>query len=267
MCPCGNLTKFDKYACKTIIILPHTRIAGLEERVTRKSILLLVFSIAALATTFGGCAGTTTPAPITASEIIASSSEQMQSIDSFHFELEQEGGGTPIAMGLEMTSAVGDVARPDKLQTTISGTVAGMFIEVQIINIGEDIYMTNPLSHKWELLPAQFSILKVFNVNTGIGAVIKGIKDLARLDDGEVDGVPCYHLSGSIESETLRPITITSIEGASIPIQIWIGKDDFLPRSISLEGKITEAEAEGIVRTLTLSNFNAAVSIEAPSLG
>ena len=35
-------------------------------------------------------------------------------------------------------------------------------------------------------------------------------------------------------------------------------------RLIKLEGKITEAEVLGIVRTLKLSNFNEEVSIELP---
>jgi hypothetical protein len=54
------------------------------------------------------------------------------------------------------------------------------------------------------------------------------------------------------------------MEGASISIEVWIGRDDFLLRSIRLEGRITEAEAEGIVRTLKLSGFDVPVTIEAP---
>jgi lipoprotein LprG len=210
-----------------------------------------------------GCAKQTTT-PLKASEIISKSSEKMESINSFHFVLDQVGGGTPIATGLEMTSAVGDVVKPDRLGTTISGLLSGMFIEVQIITVNEEIYMTNPVTGKWELLPAQFNILGVFDPNNGIAAIMKGIADLTKLDDEKMGGVVCYHLSGSIDSTVLRPIIVNSVEGVTIHTEVWIGEEDFLVRNIKLEGKITEAEAEGIIRTLELSNFNEEVSIEIP---
>lgn len=229
----------------------------------QSSTLAVVLSLIIFMVTVTGCTKSA-PAPLSASEIISKSSEKMEAINSFHFVLDQVGGGTPIAMGLEMTNAVGDVVRPDRLKATISGKLSGMYLEVQIITVGEEMYMTNPLTGKWELLPTQFSVLKVFDPNTGIAAILKGIVDLAKLSDEEMEGAICYHLSGSIDSDELRPITVSSVEGVTIPIEVWIGEEDFLVRHIKLEGKITEAEVEGIIRTLKLSNFNEEVSIEVP---
>jgi hypothetical protein len=231
---------------------------------TRQSCTLtVVLSFIIFMVTVAGCSEPA-PAPLPASEIISQSSEKMEAVNSFHFVLDQVGGGTPIAMGLEMTNAIGDVVRPDRMKATISGKLSGMFLEVEIITVGEDIYMTNPLTGKWELLPVQFSILEVFDPNTGIAAIMKGMVDLARLDDEKIEGVSCYHLSGSIASDELRPITVTSVEGVAIPIEVWIGEEDFLVRHIKLEGKITESEVEGIIRTIKLSSFNEEVSIEVP---
>jgi hypothetical protein len=231
---------------------------------TRQSAaLIVVLSFLVLIITVAGC-GESATSPLRASEVVSKSIEEMEAVNSFHFVLDQAGGGTPIAMGLEMTSADGDVVRPDRLKATISGKFSGMFLEVQLISVGEDIYMTNPLSGKWELLPTQFSVLKVFDPNTGITAIMKGMVDLTRLDDEKVEGISCYHLGGSIDSDKLRPITVSSVEGVAIPIEIWIGEEDFLVRHIKLEGKITEGEVEGIIRTLTLSGFNKEVSIEVP---
>ena len=219
-----------------------------------------------IATTVGG--GCTkqaqTPTSLTASQIIDKSSEQMQTLNSFHFALDQAGGGTPIAMGIEMKKAYGDVVRPDKLKMTISGTVAGMSLEVQIISVSGVMYMTNPLSGKWEKPPEAFEILSVLNPNAFIAAAMQGVTGLVKLDDEESGGVTCYHLSGSINSDDLSAITGSSVKGAAINIEVWIGKDDFLLRSIKLAGKITETEVPGIIRTLNLSDFNEAVSIELP---
>jgi len=213
----------------------------------------------------GGCTRqAATPTPLTASQIIDKSSQNMQNINSFHFALDQAGGGTPIAMGIEMKKASGDVVRPDKLKMTIDGTFSGMALEVQMITVGGVIYMTNPLSGAWEIPPAEFDILKVFNPNAFIASVMRDITGLTKLTDEESGGVICYHLSGSISSDDLSAITGSSVQGVAINIEIWIGKDDLLLRTVKLTGKITETEVLGIIRTLSLSNFNEAVSIELP---
>jgi len=111
----------------------------------QSSALTLVLSLVIFMVTVTGCTRST-PAALSASEIISKSSERMEAINSFHFVLDQVGGGTPIAMGLEMTNAVGDVVRPDRLKATISGKLSGMFLEVQIVSVGEEMYMTNPLT-------------------------------------------------------------------------------------------------------------------------
>jgi lipoprotein LprG len=106
--------------------------------------------------------------------------------------------------------------------------------------------------------------LSVFDPNTGVAAIIRGMTNVTKLDDEEVDGVPSYHLRGRIDSGDLSSITGSSVIGVAIDTEIWIGHEDFFVRLIKLEGKITESEVPGIVRTLRLSNFNEEVSIELP---
>ena len=188
----------------------------------------------------------------------------MQAVSSFHFVLDQQGGTTPIALGISMKKIDGDVVRPDRLKMTISGTVVGMTIEVQMIKVGETIYMTNPLSGKWEIPPAEFDVLTVLDPNAFIAAVMKNAVSPARLNDEEAGGVLCYHLSGTIDSGDLSAITGSSTKGVPITTEIWIGTGDFLVRQVSLKGKITESEVEGIIRLLHLSDFDKPVSIELP---
>ena len=227
------------------------------------SIIAVLLMVAAMVIT--ACAKQApSSAPLTAAQIIGDSSEKMQAVNSFHFALDQTGGGTPIAMGIEMTKADGDVVRPDKLKMTISGTVSGMSLEVQIVTVGGVIYMTNPLSGKWEVPPAEFNVLSAFDPNTFIVNVMKDIASLTKLNDEESAGVLCYHLSGAISSDDLSAITGSSVKGVPINIEVWIGKDDLLVRNIKVTGKITETEVQGIIRTLNFSNYNEVVSIELP---
>ena len=209
------------------------------------------------------------PAPVqtpvlTGPEILSKSSQQMQTLNSYHFVLEQVGGGTPLGTGLEMKKASGDIVRPDKLQTTISGTFSGMALEVQLVSVGGKTLMTNPLNGNWEEPPAQFNVLGLFDPNTGIAAIMNGVTNVTRLDDVNSSGVLSYHLSGNVNSEALSPITGSSIKGTAIGVEVWIGQSDLFVRNIQLTGRITETEVPGIVRTLTLSNFNGPISIELP---
>jgi hypothetical protein len=230
-----------------------------------KYFFIPVILLMIVTTVVNGCAQPAqTPTPLTASQIIDKSSEKMQTINSFHFALDQAGGGTPIAMGIEMKKAYGDVVRPDKLKMTISGAVSGMSLEVQIITVNGVMYMTNPLSGKWEKPPAAFEILSVLDPNAFIATAMQDITGLVKLDDDESGGVTCYHLSGSTGSDELSAITGSSVKGVAINTEVWIGKDDFLVRSVKLAGKITETEVPGIIRTLNLSAFNEEVSIELP---
>ena len=52
--------------------------------------------------------------------------------------------------------------------------------------------------------------------------------------------------------------------GTAIGVELWVGKDDLLVRSIKLTGQITATEVPGIVRTLSLSNFNETLNIALP---
>ena len=76
--------------------------------------------------------------------------------------------------------------------------------------------------------------------------------------------VLCYHLKGDIQSEALAPLTGTTAQGVPIGTEVWIAKDSLLVQQVKLTGKITDSEADGIVRTLTFTNYNKDVDIAFP---
>jgi len=207
----------------------------------------------------------TLPPPLTAAEIIARASEELEALSSFHFALDQEGGGTPIAMGLEMTAASGDIVRPAKLKVKVFASYVAGYVEAEVITVGEVTFMTHPLTGEWEPLPNEFTAVRLFNPDTGIKAIIEKITNAVILGEEKVAGVLCYHIKGTLDSGDLSAITCgNAIEGVSIDTEVWIGKEDFLLRQIKLEGQITKDEEPGIVRTLSLSNFDQPITIELP---
>jgi len=210
-----------------------------------------------------------TPTHLSAAEIVERSSEAVEAVSYFHFTLEHEGGGTPIALGLEMQRAEGDVAKPGRLQMEVSATRQAMPVEVESITIGEETYlrMTFPIVTVWEPLPSEFSSVALFDPEAGVAALMREVADVVRLDDAVTSGTRCYHLRGKMSSEQLVPILGSSVlKGMPIEAEVWVGKADFLPYQIKFSGRMTEAEAEGVIRTLRLSRFDQRVSITPPPL-
>jgi len=190
--------------------------------------------------------------------------ESMDAADSFHFRLEHDGGGTPIAGGLTMNEAEGDMARPDRLKAKIWVEIMGLGdMKVEFITVGSAIYMTNPFTDEWELLPTEFSAVSFFDPDTGVTAILEGMTSLAILEEENVKGLRCYHVVGKTDSQCLNSIALSSVEGVVIDTEVWVDSEDFLLRRIRLGGQITEDEKAGIVRTISL-DFDQNVEIELP---
>ncbi|MFO8102375.1 MAG: LppX_LprAFG lipoprotein [Dehalococcoidia bacterium] len=214
----------------------------------------------------GGEAPSTEPLPsLSAEEIIAQASPRLDELDSFHFKLSEEGGGTPIAMGLKMLTAEGDIIPPDRMNMRIEAEWFGQFVEAKLVTVGTITYMTNPINGKWELLDEDFTAITLFQPDTGIKAVMESVTGLCRLDAEKTGGTLCFHLKGDIDSMVLDAIAVGHAAGGlSVDTDIWIGSQDFLLRKVVFDGRITEEEDEGIVRTLELSRFNEPMEVELP---
>lgn len=202
---------------------------------------------------------------ISAKLILSKSSNKMQAVKSFHFKLNHNGGSTPITMGVEMNKAEGDIIKPDKLKTTVDGTAMGTSIQVKLVTADGKTLMTNPLNNKWEVISEQFKVLSVFDPSSGIAAIIKGIKKPENINEEKVEGKLCFHLKGDIAPKDLNSITgSTSTIKLPVKTEVWIEKEGFLMHKVKLKGKITQSDKKGIIRTLSISNFNKDVNIKLP---
>jgi hypothetical protein len=233
-------------------------------RIRRLFLVAIMFIMITLLPVITACGQEETPLPsLSAEDIITNTIQKLDSTTSFHFKLAHEGGGTPIAMGLELLEATGDMTKPDKLKTAVSATLSGLLVKVDVITIGSTTYMTNPLTREWEILPESFSAIAIFDPNTGIISILSGIIE-PTVEEGDNDHKVSYHIKGEIPVESLRPITLNSIEGTTVIVDIWVDPEDFSIDKVRLEGRITETEKSGIIRTLEFSDFDKKVEIEPP---
>src|SRR3972149_5194539 len=86
-----------------------------------------------------------------ADEIVAKAAAAAGGLRSFHFRLDHENGTTPILMGLELVSAEGEVAPPDRLQAEVRAKAMGsVSVTVNVVGIGERAWVTNPFTRQWQ---------------------------------------------------------------------------------------------------------------------
>jgi len=224
---------------------------------------LLSFSLLLIA-----CSGGDRPAPPperpTAGEVLARSSKAMADVTSFKFTLESQGGNTPIPAGLEMSGADGVMAQPDRLDVKVKARFAGFVVEVRVISVGEQTFMTNPLTGAWQRFDSALSPVAFFDPAKGVGLVLDSFTAPELLQDAPIDGAASYHARGRLPGSAVRFIAGSSIEGSVLDAEVWIGKQDLLLRRIRLEGRLTPTEVPGIVRVLSFADFNKPQNIQAP---
>ena len=205
-----------------------------------------------------------TPTPITPRGILDRAAARMDKVNSMHFELAQEGGGTPLMLGLEMKRADGDVVRPDKLQVLINTTFMGMAVDVKLTTVGDQTFITNPLTRRDEPITSDFKVLSVFNPDTGIKAVLEAMNELSQREDEQLDGRACYRIGGKVPSKTLQPFTLNFVEGAVADAEVWVDKQDFVVRQAKFTGRLIPQDQPTMVRTLKLSRFDENIDIKLP---
>lgn len=206
-------------------------------------------------------APTATPTPIDPQAILDECGRTMSGLDSFRFHIEHDNsGGTPIAQGMTLTEASGGVENPDRLTVDFIGTAGNFAVKGSLIAIGEDIYMTNPLSGEWRAASSALNPLEFFDPSDGIADILAQVRDAALIshDAGE------YHISGTLPATALAPLFGETEAQSDVNVTLLIDKSNLHLTQARLEGRITPTEADGVARAITLSQFNEQLDISAP---
>ncbi len=222
---------------------------------------LLVFALTACAPA--------TPTPLSAEQIAQNAAEKSAGVSSFHFTIDLSGRPKTIdAVGtLALRHAEGDVVRPDRAQSKIKVALSGVIVEIQAIGIGNQQWLTNPLSQKWEQVPSGwgYNPAVLFDPQQGIASLLSRVKGLTRAEDDNLAGTPLYRLTGNIAGAEVAPMTANMVTGSDASFTLWIGSSDFLLRKVHISEKY-DASSETTEWDITLSSFNQPITITAPSL-
>ena len=202
---------------------------------------------------------TPTPTPVNPAAVLLESGRTMQVLESFHFRLDHQEGFTAL-MNLALSEAEGDIVKPDKMFVDLIGGSAGFLIKSGLIVLGDDSFMINPLTGKWEAVPREASPLGFFDPQEGIASMMAAIETPVLTGfDGRT-----YSIEGDLPAEALSPLIGPTLDGATVSVEVAIGVDGYYLERVVFVGAAKEGEVEGTIRTITLSRFGEPVTIEAP---
>ena len=140
----------------------------------------------------------------------------------------------------------------------------GITLEFNIVQVGPDTYLQDRISNRWQVLPPGTLSISFAAVNDAIADALASISGAALSDGGSVDGASMRLLTGTVDASALRGLVPTAPTGSTLDLQVWIGRDDFLVRKVSMTGVLLDGDPPSITRILELSGFNDPVTVEPP---
>jgi hypothetical protein len=207
-----------------------------------------------------------------AGEIVGKAREALNGVHSFQFELDC-GKGIPIPVDMPLISSVlvkkatGNVVLPNSISIDISARVV-LPTKISLIGVDNKLYIQNSFINngQWSILNRQgnesFDLLNPVAFMSD--EILSDIINPTKVAEETIGDIPCFHIQGKISSSVIETATGLSLPGGMREINLWIGKDDFHIYQLSLTGKLVESEDTDNVKTITLSDYNCTVVINAP---
>ena len=204
-------------------------------------------------------------------EIVTRAGEAMLNVPSMHFKVDIS--GAPVVLNpttaLQLRSVEGDFGRPDKMGVHLKVIVAVAAAEMDMIALGNEQYVTDVLTRKWEVLPPQFGFNPaiMFDPKVGLEQVLKGGVDNAQLVGVEsIDGINAYRIRGSLDGARVQGMSGGLLSKGRMDVELWAEGSTFLPRKAILIDTGSDPKNPS-TWTLSFSSFGKTVDITAPQLG
>jgi hypothetical protein len=202
----------------------------------------------------------------------------MLALQTFHFDLETTAGTTSFQDAFELESVTGDVVRPSSFQATVDVKLAIVSLSLDVIGIGTDIWVKNPIGSEFVQVTGGDSDVQLpptllLNPDRLVNEALNYLDDPQLAGTEELDGQEMTVVTGTLSLADIlgqgTPIPeLEEIKPAKDPLDVkmWIDDQDRLVR-IDFTGPLFSFE-EGtgrLVRSITFSDFDAPLTIEPPA--
>ena len=217
------------------------------------------------------CSGRQLPTPASGpppdvGEILGQSVFRLLALDSVAFTLEQQEGTTTLIAGVEMRRAYGIVDIPDKFSLTVEAELASprIFLEIGVVVIGDQAYMTNLLSGEWGRVSMASVPVNFSNLGQTLADITKAIKAPVLVGSERLGDRKTYHIKGTIQSEELSGLVPGASQEFTVDLDIWLDEADKLLVQAVILGKVLPTDIPNARRLLIMDEFDVPVDITAP---
>jgi hypothetical protein len=244
-------------------------------RIPRERTLLFIMLFFASALLFSGCslpwqhsnvALANAPKPTT-QQLLAALQKNFRSVSAFHVVMKEDNPGAATADKVQIRAATGDVVMPDKVKAQATVILSGQSVTVNLISIGDNQYITDPITGQWRVIKGVLDPRTLTNPDTGIISLVSKVQNVSQPTDDAVSGVPCWRITGQLDAKYLAFFTGGGVPaGTMLQTSACIGKADSLPYQLIVTGQAAVGDTTATARTFLISNYNENVNITAPQL-
>jgi hypothetical protein len=202
-----------------------------------------------------------TPSP---EQLLMRAGDTLNSLKAFHFVLTHQNGSTPIAQGINMTTAEGDFVQPDAFKGTVEGKLqSGFTVQAKVISVGNNVWIA--LADDTYLpLPNGIGAAAILDPQNGVLKAVRSVKSPQFVGTDHFDNTDMTVVAGTVDAGDLTALDQAAQPGKQVTGRVWIGNQDNRIYRIRLEGPLNDQEPGNIVRQIDLSQFNESITIQPP---
>ncbi len=218
-----------------------------------------------------GAGGNPTPANTTgqkpdAAAVLHQSMAEILRLESAAFTLEHLKGTTTLFPGLEMSKVYGVADIPDRFSLTVEAesVFPRSFVEIKIVVIEDQAYMTNPGNGRWGEVPPESLPFTLSNLGRTLADIIEAVSTPTLAGSERLNGYDTNRVQGRIRSEDLAELVPGAGEGFDVGLDLWLEQSSGLLLQVRITGMVVPTDVPDTVRQLTLDDINVPVEISPP---
>jgi lipoprotein LprG len=211
-----------------------------------------------------------------AGQLVSRAAQATKQIESVKFDLKVDGE----VPGIAVSSAQGELTKAGNVKGTAVITATGQPAETEFVIVGDSLYLKGPTGGFVQLpvsiAASLYDPSKILDNNVGLGALVAGVTEAKVEGKENVAGVDCYRISGKFARNNLGVLLPGLPSNSDLPGQLWVAAaepnrlvkakvDVPSAASTATQAPTTTAAAATNTVTITLSEFNAPVTITPPS--
>ncbi|MCP5024970.1 MAG: LppX_LprAFG lipoprotein [Actinomycetia bacterium] len=197
--------------------------------------------------------------------VLDTAAETMGQVETVRFSVEASGAPIHVdpAGTLALESVEGRFVSGTGIDALLTVDVAGAFTtQLGAVAIGDEIFLTNPLTGKFELLPADFGFDpgSFFDPVGGWQPLLETLRDPVFVGEEDRNGTR-YHVSGTAPAASIESITAGLAPDQEVEVELWI---DPLTAHVTALEMTTESDGELTSWVVEMQEYDAPIEIERP---